>query len=68
MSVAKAKDSLKDDIKSLHKTIKTLKSNVDNQLAQKNIHSVEMQRMKNEYKQLGLDELREKFVNKEVGG
>jgi chromosome segregation ATPase len=68
MSVARSKDSLKDDIKNLHKTIKTLKSKVDNQLAQKNTHAVEMQRMKNEYKQLGLDELRVKFVNKKAGG
>ena len=68
MSVAKSKDSLKDNIKVLNKTIKTLKSKVDNQLVQKNTHAVEMQRMKNEYKQLGLDELREKFSNKKSGG
>ncbi len=59
---------MKEDIKVLNKTIKSLKSKVDNQLVQKNTHAVEMQRMKNEYKQLGLDELREKFSNKKSGG
>jgi hypothetical protein len=68
MSVAKLKDSLKDNIKVLNNTIKTLKSKVNNQLVQKNTHAVEMQRMKNKYKQLGLDELREKVSNKKSGG
>jgi hypothetical protein len=65
MPVAKSKDLLKEGIKVLvHKTIKTLKSKVDNQLVQKNTHAVEMQQMKNEYKQLALDELQERFINK----
>jgi hypothetical protein len=68
MLVAKSKDLLKEDIKVLNKTIKTLKSKVDNQLVQKNTHVVEMQQMKNDYKQLGLDKLREKCVNKKAGG
>jgi hypothetical protein len=68
MLVAKSKDSLKDNIKVLNKTIKTLKSKVNNQLVQKNTHAVEMQRMKNESKQLGLDKLREKLLNKNSDG
>jgi hypothetical protein len=66
MLVAKSKDLLKEDIKVLNKTIKTLKSKMDNHLVQKNTHAVEMQQMKNEYKQLGLDELRELVYKKQV--
>jgi hypothetical protein len=59
----------KEDIKVLNKTIKSLTNKLDNQLEHKNAHELEMQRMKNNYKQLGLDELREKLVNKKkVGG
>jgi hypothetical protein len=68
MLVAKSKDLSKEDKKVLYKTIKTLKSKVDNQLAQNNTHAVEMQQMKYEYKQLDLDKLRERSVNKKAGG
>jgi hypothetical protein len=70
MAMSKSKDVFKDEIKVLNnKTIKTLKSKVDNEeLEQKNAHELGMQRIKNDYKQLGLDELRERLVNKKAGG
>jgi chromosome segregation ATPase len=46
MSVSKAKDLFKEDIKVLNKTIKSLTSKVDNQLVQKNAHTFPMQKMK----------------------
>jgi hypothetical protein len=38
---------------------------VDDWLTNKNAHNIEMQRMKNQHKQMGLDELCEKLTNKE---
>jgi hypothetical protein len=65
----RAKDELKDNIKVLNKTtIKSLKSKLNNQLEQKNDHNYQMQKMKNNYKQMGLDELHEKLTNKKAGG
>jgi chromosome segregation ATPase len=65
---SRSKDELKDNIKVLNKTMKSLKSKLDNQLEQKNDHDYRMQKMKNEYKQMGLDELREKLTKKKTGG
>jgi hypothetical protein len=58
----------KDNITVLKKTIKSLKSKVDNQLVKKNNHDFLMQKMKNNYKQMGLDQLHEKLTNKKTGG
>jgi hypothetical protein len=41
---------------------------VDDQLVNKNAHNLEMQRMKDQHKQMGLDELREKLTNKKASG
>jgi hypothetical protein len=68
MSVSKAKDSFKENIKVLNKTIKSLKSKVDNQLVQKDDHDFRMQKVKNNYKQMGMDELWEKLTYKKAGG
>jgi hypothetical protein len=69
MSVSKAKDSsIKEDIKVLNKTIESLISKVDNQLVHKNAHNFKMQKMKNDYKQLGLDELHKNLTNIMAGG
>jgi hypothetical protein len=68
MSVSKAKALFKEDIKVLDNTIKSLTSKVDNHLVHKNAHDSKMQKMKNNYKQLGLNKLREKLTNKKVGG
>jgi hypothetical protein len=68
MSVSKAKDSFKENIKVGNKTIKSLKSKVDNKLVQKNDHDFRMQKMKNNYKQMGLEELCKKLTNKKAGG
>jgi hypothetical protein len=57
MSLAKSKDLFKENIKVLNKTIKTIKSKIDNQLVQKNTHAVKMQQLKNKYKQLDLNKL-----------
>jgi chromosome segregation ATPase len=65
---SRSKDELKDNIKVLNKTMKSLKSKLDNQLEQKNDHDYRMQKMKNDYKQMGLDELREKLTEKKTGG
>jgi chromosome segregation ATPase len=65
---SRSKDELKDNIKVLNKTMKSLKSKLDNQLEQKNDHDYRMQKMKNDYKQMGLDELREKLTKKKTGG
>jgi hypothetical protein len=43
MLVAKLKEFLKENIKVLNKTIKTLKSKIDNQLGQKKTNAVKMQ-------------------------
>jgi hypothetical protein len=55
VSASRAKDALKDNVKVLNETIKSLKSKLDNQLVQKNDHDYRMQKMKNNYKQMGLD-------------
>jgi hypothetical protein len=69
MSVLKARDSFKENIKVLNKTTKSLKSKVNNPLVQKNDHDFRMQKMKNDYKQMvGLDELYKKLTNKKAGG
>jgi transcriptional regulator with AAA-type ATPase domain len=68
VAALRAKDELKDNVKVLNKTIKFMKSKLDNHLVQKNDHDYRMQKMKNNYKQMGLDELREKFTNKKAGG
>jgi hypothetical protein len=68
MSVSKAKDLFKENIKVLNKTVKSLKSKEDNQLVQKNDHNFRMQKMKNDYKQMGLDVLRKKLTYKKAGG
>jgi hypothetical protein len=68
MSVSRAKDLLKEDNKVLNKTIKALTSKLDDQQVKKNAHDLEMQKMKNDYKQMGLEELREKLTNKKAGG
>ncbi len=68
MLVSKAKDLFKEDIKVLNKTINNLRRKVDDQLTNKNAHNLEMQRMKNQHKQMGLDELREKLTNKKASG
>jgi exonuclease VII large subunit len=65
---SRSKDELKDNIKVLNKTIKSLKSKLDNQLDQKNDHDYRMQKMKNDYKQMGLEELCENVANKKAGG
>lgn len=67
MSMGKEKDRLKEEIKVLKKTVKNLNSHVDNQLASKNKHALQMQRMKNEYRQLGLEDSREKSETKKAG-
>jgi hypothetical protein len=68
MSVSKAKASFKEDIKVLNKTMKSLTSKVDNQLVQKNAHTLQMRKMKNDCKQMGLDKLCGKFTNKKADG
>jgi chromosome segregation ATPase len=68
MSVTKDKDALKLEIKDLKKQLNTHKKKFDNQLEQKNSHQLEMQRMKNANKQMGLDELREKMSSRKEGG
>jgi chromosome segregation ATPase len=64
VSASKAKDSCKDNIKVLNKTIKSLKSKVNNQLVQKNDHDFRMQKMKNNYKQMVGRALREAHKQK----
>jgi predicted ribosome quality control (RQC) complex YloA/Tae2 family protein len=68
MSASKAKDLFNENIKVLNKTIKSLKSKVNNHLVQKNDLDFRMQKMKNDYKQMGLDELCKKLTNKKAGG
>jgi chromosome segregation ATPase len=68
MLMSRGKDSSKEEIKALNKTINNLKKKVDDQLVDKNAHDLQMQRMKNQHKQMGLDELREKLTNKKSSG
>jgi hypothetical protein len=49
VSASKAKDAFKDNVKVLNKTIKFLKSKLNNQLVQKYDHDYRMQKMKNDY-------------------
>jgi hypothetical protein len=68
MLMSKGKDLFKEDIKVLNKTINSLKRKVDDQLVNKNAHNLDMQRMKNQHKQMGLDELCKKHTNKKSSG
>jgi chromosome segregation ATPase len=68
MAVSKAKDSLKEQVRVLTRTIKQLTSKVDDQQVHKNAHELEMQRMKNQHKKMGLDELCKKLDNKKASG
>jgi chromosome segregation ATPase len=65
-SLMRTRTELQNEVKLLTKEVRTLTKKVDAQLMKKLDHELSMQKMKNEYKQLDLDQAREKLENKKA--
>jgi hypothetical protein len=64
LSLLRTRTDLQNEVKILSKEVKVLTKKIDNQLDKKLNHDFSMQKMRNEYKQLDLDQAREKNENK----
>jgi hypothetical protein len=62
-SLLRTRTDLQNEVKNLTKEVKVLTKKIDNQLDKKLNHELCMQKMWNEYKQLDLDQAREKNEN-----
>jgi hypothetical protein len=58
--------NLQNEVKNLTKEVEVLTKKLDNQMDKKLNHEVCMQKMRNKYKQLDLDQAHEKNENKKV--
>jgi hypothetical protein len=64
LSLLRTRTNLQNEVKNLTKEVKVLTKKIDNQLDKKLNRDFSMQKMRNEYKQLDLDQARKKNENK----
>jgi chromosome segregation ATPase len=60
-SLMRTRTELQNEVKTLKKEVLRLEKKSDDQLVKKQAHELDIQKMKNEYKQLELDHTRERF-------
>jgi hypothetical protein len=63
----RTRTDLQNAVKNLGKEVKSLTKKIDNQLDKKLNHELMMQKMRNEYKQLDIDQACKKIENKKAG-
>jgi hypothetical protein len=66
LSLLRTRNNLQNEGKNLTKEVKVLTKKIDNQLDKKLNHERCMQKMRNKYKQLDLDQARKKNENKKA--